>query len=214
MKENRVIAGIAVFFLSGAVLHMIPELSPFLLNITDFCLFVVNLIVLYLVLKINSRGPFLIVFFSCFVFTYLSEVAGVHTGKVFGIYHYGSTMKLQALEVPLIIPFNWVMLVLGMTSIIQSIRLPSWLVPFLAAGGLVIFDFTMEPVAMELDYWDWQDHIIPFQNYFAWFIIALLVSSAVVLAKIKLGRKVLWYYIIVQWFFFLALNVFFRYFGA
>lgn len=210
MKENRVIAGITVFFLSGAVLHMIPVLSPFLLNITDFCLFVINLIVLYLVLKINNRRTFLIVFFSCFIFTYLAEVAGVHTGKVFGIYHYGSTMKLQVLEVPLIIPLNWVMLVLGMTSIIQFIRLPSWLVPFLAAAGLVIFDFTMEPVAMELDYWDWKDHIIPVQNYIAWFIIALLVSSVVVLAKIKLGRKVLWYYVIVQWFFFLALNVFFH----
>lgn len=210
MKENRVIAGITVFFLSGVVLHMIPVLSPFLLNITDFCLCVINIIVLYLVLKINNRRTFLIVFFSCFVFTYLAEVAGVHTGKVFGIYHYGSTMKLQVHEVPLIIPFNWVMLVLGMTSIVQSFRLPSWLVPFLAAAGLVIFDFTMEPVAMELDYWDWKDHIIPIQNYIAWFIIALLVSSVLVLAKIKLGKKVLWYYVIVQWFFFLALNVFFR----
>lgn len=72
----------------------------------------------------------------------------------------------------------------------------------------------MEPVAMKLDYWNWQDQVIPIQNHLAWFIIALLVFSVVVFTKINLKKKTLWYYVIVQWFFFLALNVFFRYFGG
>jgi len=214
MSEKRIIASIAFFFLVGIILHLVPALSFIPMAITDFFLFVVNLIVFIYVLKLNSRGTFLILFLASWIFTFLSEAAGVHTGKIFGMYQYGSALKVQLLNVPLIIPFNWVMLVLGMTSIIQSLRTPSFLVPALAALGLVFFDYTMEPVAVALDYWSWQDAVIPLQNYLAWFVIALLVSVFAVYYKIRLDKKILRYYVIIQWFFFLVLNLFYRYFDA
>ncbi len=218
MSENRIIAGIGVFFLIGIVLHMVPVLSFIPKHITDLFLFSVNLLVLVGVLRMNRRGTFLLLslllVLTAMVFTFLAEAVGVHTGRVFGSYHYGSAMKLQLLEVPLIIPFNWVMLVLGMTSLIRSMGLPTWIVPVLAAFGLVLFDYTMEPVAVALDYWTWQDGVIPLQNYLAWFVIALLVSGATVLSRINLDKKILRYYVFIQWLFFLVLNVFYRWFGA
>lgn len=218
MTENRIIWAFALFFLVGIFLHLVPSLRFIPERITDLFLFSANIIVLFRILKINrlnnKRSAFLALFFSACIFTYAAEAIGVYTGSIFGVYHYGATMKLQVLEVPLIIPLNWVMLVLGMTSIFHSLRIRVWMVPFLSALGLVVFDFTMEPVAVILDYWTWKGGVIPLQNYLAWFLIAGVVSSATVWSGINLDRKLLRYYVLIQWLFFLILNVFFRFFHA
>jgi uncharacterized membrane protein len=214
MTENRIIWAFALFFLVGIILHLVPSLGFIPERITDLFLFSANIIVLFRILKINrlnnKQSAFLALFFSAWIFTYAAEAIGVYTGSIFGDYHYGATMKLQVLEVPLIIPFNWVMLVLGMTSIFHSLRIRAWMVPFLSALGLVVFDYTMEPVAVILDYWTWKGGVIPLQNYLAWFLIAGVVSSATLWSGINLDRKLLRYYVLIQWLFFLILNVFFR----
>jgi len=212
MKEERIITGFAVFFLVGIILHSVPSLSFIPGYITDAFLFAANIIVFLHIRRGNRSVLFLVFFFSAFLFTYLAEVLGVFTGKIFGVYQYGLTLKVQLLQVPLIIPFNWVMLVLGMTSIVQAFRLPRMLIPPIAALGLTIFDFTMEPVAIRLDYWSWQGPGIPLQNYLAWFSIALLISSGSVLFRFRLENRLLRSYVIIQWVFFLVLNVFFHYF--
>ena len=33
----------------------------------------------------------------------------------------------------------------------------------------------MEPVAMKFDYWQWDWHQIPLQNYIAWFIVSIIL---------------------------------------
>jgi putative membrane protein len=214
VKEKNIIGAFVAFFLVGIILHLVPALSFIPRNITDVFLFTANAIVFVQVLRMNNRSRFALFFLAAWLFTYLAEVAGVNTGRVFGAYQYGDALKLQVLEVPLIIPFNWVMLVLGMTSIMRSLRIPSWMVPLLAATGLVIFDFVMEPVAIALDYWTWQDSDIPAQNYLAWFLIAFLVSAAAWMLKFGLDKKLLRYYVVIQLVFFLVLNVFFRFSGA
>jgi putative membrane protein len=210
IKENYLIYGYLLFFLVGLILHLVPALRFIPENITDLFLLTANLIVLVQVTRINARVGFLVFFLLAWMFTYFAEVLGVYTGHVFGAYHYGSAMKLQVLAVPLVIPFNWVMLVLGMLSIVRLTKLPVWAIPPLAAMGLVLFDYTLEPVAVILDYWTWEGGSIPLQNYLAWFIIALFVSSAAQILKFDLDKKLIRYYILIQWVFFLILNVFLR----
>ncbi len=214
MTENKIIAGYAVFFLVGIFLHLVPALSFIPEYITDLFLFAANAIVFIKILKMNRTGFFLLFFAAAWLITFFAEALGTASGEIFGVYHYGNTMKIQVLQVPLIIPFNWVMLVLGMTSLVRSLRPAAWIVPVLAALGLVLFDYTMEPVAMKLDYWNWQDQHIPFQNYLAWFIIALGISAATVLARIRIENRLLRYFVVIQWIFFLFLHVFFRFLDA
>jgi putative membrane protein len=211
MSENRIIQIYFLFFFVGIILHLVPALSFIPFHITDLFLLTANGIVLLKIYPDNRGYRFFIFFLGSYLLTFFAEATGVETGLVFGEYHYGKTMKLQVLDIPLIIPFNWVVLVMGMTSLFRSTRIPLRLVPFAAAGGLVLFDYTMEPVAVHLDYWTWAGGVIPVQNYIAWFIIAFLISFLALAMRIKLDNKLLKHYVFIQWGFFLVLNVFFRF---
>ena len=214
MAGDRIIVWIGLFFLVGIMFHLIPALSPLSRHITGPFLLAVNILVVIRVLRKNRRRIFIALFLGALIFTFLAEAAGVRTGEIFGPYGYGSIFKVQLLEVPLIIPLNWVILVLGMTSLAGTFRLPAWTIPFFAAFGLVLFDYTMEPVAVRLDYWSWRNGEIPIRNYLAWFIIGVFLSSATLISGVNLKQKIVRYYVLIQGFFFLTLNVFFRWFYA
>ncbi|MBE0653483.1 MAG: carotenoid biosynthesis protein, partial [Bacteroidales bacterium] len=65
----------------------------------------------------------------------------------------------------------------------------------------------MEPVAMHLDYWQWEGDIIPFQNYAAWFIISLVFSYALAIFRIRTDSWLLRWYFIIQLGFFLLFRL-------
>jgi putative membrane protein len=37
-------------------------------------------------------------------------------------------------------------------------------------------DYLIEPVAIALDFWQWENNIIPIRNYVAWWIIASILG--------------------------------------
>jgi putative membrane protein len=48
---------------------------------------------------------------------------------------------------------------------------------FIVDGALLatFFDWIMEPVAMKMGFWQWQDNTIPLFNYVCWFLISALL---------------------------------------
>jgi putative membrane protein len=142
-----------------------------------------------------------------FLFTYFIEFAGVRSGKIFGDYHYGKTMFIQILDVPVVIGMNWVILILAGYSIAVWTKAKTILIPILSSVLIVGFDFIMENVAIKLDYWQWKDNTVPLQNYFAWFIISLIFSSNLVLMKVRVNNRVIKFYFIIQLLFFIALRL-------
>jgi len=93
--------------------------------------------------------------------TFLLEAAGTATGRIFGPYTYGPTLGWKLLQVPVVIAFNWLLVILGFTQLARrllSAPLPAGL---LAAALTAGFDFLMEPVAVRLGYWSWQASGIP-----------------------------------------------------
>ena len=105
------------------------------------------------------------------------EVLGVHTGLIFGTYHYGETLGFKVFEVPLLIGVNWFVLTYCAGIVANPLPLPTVLKAAAAAALVTLLDFLIEPVAMRNDFWSWQSHVVPLQNYVAWFLIswALLV---------------------------------------
>jgi putative membrane protein len=82
----------------------------------------------------------------------------------------------------------------------NKILLPSF------AGLLALaFDFILEPVATELNYWSWEEGNIPVQNYIAWFVIGTFSAVLFILLKVRINDEVPGYYFIMQFLFFLAL---------
>ena len=136
--------------------------------------------------------------------TFLLEAAGVHTGAVFGDYSYGDVLGFSLFSVPLVIGFNWVLVVLGGLRAVQN--LPGWAAVPSAAGITVIFDWILEPLAIRLGYWSWNWDGVPLQNYLAWFIISMFAAALFRILRIRLASRMPVYYLAIQTAFFVALR--------
>ncbi|MBK7183870.1 MAG: carotenoid biosynthesis protein [Bacteroidetes bacterium] len=107
---------------------------------------------------------------------FIVELIGVKTGVLFGEYNYGNTLGLKLFNIPLIIGVNWLMLVFFFfcACICNSANISFILKSILGAFMLVLLDFLIEPIAIKFDFWTWQNGIVPFKNYVAWFLFSFL----------------------------------------
>jgi len=199
---------IVFLFTMGLLFHIVSFTRPWVLAITDFTMLITNSIVLYFVFRTQKNKTLLYWSIVTFTLTYLTELAGVRTGAIFGEYHYGETMIFQVMNVPIVIGMNWVILMLGSYSLVYWMKAKPVLLPVFSSLLIVGFDFVMEEVAMKLDYWQWEGNNVPLQNYVAWFIISLIFSSILTLLKVKIENNILKVYFVVQLGFFIGLRLF------
>lgn len=237
LNSNLFLSLVIIFSLFGVIFHLIPNTRGFLVNtLTEPLLFLVNLTLIGLFLwKYRSDKNFIpisIWLVITFLITLFLEIVGAATGLVFGEYSYGSVFEVKILEVPIIIGFNWVVLILAGSMIIDN-----WLdtinpfknlknefleffeillVAFLNSLLLGFFDWVLEPVAIFLDYWNWGDgnipasqQTVPLQNYLAWMIITFFFTLFYKFLKFKFNFAPLKIYFVIQLIFMAALNFFF-----
>ncbi|MDF1572577.1 MAG: carotenoid biosynthesis protein [Bacteroidales bacterium] len=105
---------------------------------------------------------------------FIVEIAGVNTGLIFGSYEYGPTLGPQLFHTPLIIGVNWLMLVYASLVITSRFIEKRYFRVLVAAVLMVVYDFALEPAAIDLDMWDWGGPV-PMQNYIAWLVISLVL---------------------------------------
>lgn len=140
-----------------------------------------------------------------YVITFSLEVAGTLTGIIFGSYTYGRVLGVSFLSVPLVIGFNWVCIVFGIVRCFD--KFPSWIAVMCTAVLTTAFDWIMEPVAMALGYWTWENHHIPIQNYVAWFGISAVSAALYRLLDIKIASRISSCGVALQAAFFTALHL-------
>ena len=110
------------------------------------------------------------------------EWLGVRTGKIFGAYMYGQTLRPLIDGVPISIGCAWFVMLVASVAVAQKIA-PKFVVEStikLAVCGavlMVFFDLFMEPAAGILDYWIWENNHIPLQNYLAWFGLSFVFAA-------------------------------------
>lgn len=102
------------------------------------------------------------------------EYIGVNYGYLFGDYNYGSLLGYKYLNVPVIIPFMWVMLSIASRSLTNLITRNYLLSAFLSAIIVTAYDFLLEQVAVRFGWWWWQDGEIPLFNFACWFVFSCL----------------------------------------
>jgi putative membrane protein len=196
-----------LFFLVGFVGHSLASTLPWMLALTPW--FLVTFGVLALLPVLLERNPRLYVWAAAvLVGTFLVEAAGTATGRIFGPYTYGATLGLKLLAVPVVIAFNWLLVILGALSLAGLVvrrPLPAALLGAALAAG---FDVLLEPTAVRLDYWSWAGGVIPLQNYVAWFLVGLAAGLPFTLLRIQVRSRVPLAYFLVQTAFFAALCIF------
>ncbi len=172
----------------------------------------VNLIVSAIILFRHHDSASGIILFSILVFLggYLVEVAGVTSQVLFGPYRYGSTLGLQALGVPLVMGVNWFLLTYAFGNISSRFSIHWFLQSFLAALGMVLLDILIEPVAIALDYWQWQGGVIPFRNYLMWLLFGFVFQMLYQRTATKSSNPMAIYLIISQITYFAGVHFFLK----
>jgi bisanhydrobacterioruberin hydratase len=195
-----------IFFSVGVAGLSFAATRPLFINLMPVSLILSAVLMFYVHQKWQLKH--FIIFAAIASGGYLVEVAGVLTGIVFGEYSYGGALGVKLFNTPLMIGLNWLMLVYALYVFIRKTRWHPAIQTFAASTLMVIYDVIMEPVAMQLDMWDWANGIIPLQNYIAWFVISVIMFSALHLFKIKYTNRVAPALFFIQMGFFLALRIF------
>ncbi len=205
--ENKARIFLILIFIVGIIGHLLNSLRPLMISITPYTLIITGAVVLYLPYR-NKNFSLLIWCFITYIITLIIEIIGVKTGLIFGSYNYGSSLGFKVFGVPLVIGFNWVLVVLGSINIAR-LSGSSLIRRSILAGTLaVIFDLFLEQVAIKLDYWTWVNNLVPLQNYYAWFFITFIASISTGYFKVKVKTAVVRDYFMIQLVFFITLYFF------
>ncbi len=207
MNRGRVIILLCIIFLAGLIGHALTSMRPLMLLLTPYILFLTGIIVFFFTFM-RSELKLVIWCLIIYILTFFLEVAGVKTGIIFGNYVYGDTLGLKFLGVPLIIGFNWVIVILGAVTIAEQIDQNIFLTALFTGTLAVLFDIMMEPAAIRLNYWEWSSGMIPVSNYYAWFGISFFSSMLYDLFKLKTNERLPEVYFTLQLVFFILLSLF------
>lgn len=140
-----------------------------------------------------------------------AEWFGVQTGLLFGEYAYGPVLGPQWQGTPFMIGVNWMMLVYC-TGVTINYLVPdrSWILRGILAAVLMVgLDILIEPVAIALDFWQWEGDVIPLQNFLGWFGVALPLTLAFARYQKDIRNPVGTALLVWQFIFFLVLNIFY-----
>lgn len=198
--ESRWIGLLILFYFFGTLGISFSEFKHFFLPLTPINL-VLTLFVFYKVNKDYSKR-FLALSFLIFVIGYSVEAIGVATGLLFGNYFYGNLFGFKIFETPLLIGVNWLFLSLSAYGFVQYFTKNPFFLIIGAALLMTVLDFFIEPVAMKLGFWSWENNVIPFQNYLMWFITSVFIHTIIFFFNPKINTRISLVVLISQFMFF------------
>jgi len=170
-KEALLIAVLVIFYTVGTVGISLPAYRDLFLSLSFFNLLLSISIVL--LARKQKFQQFLLFLFLCFLTGITVEIIGTKTGLLFGSYSYGANLGPKIYGVPIVIGFNWGILVVGSAPFLNRLKNVSLFSKVvLSALLMTLFDVFMEPVAIASDFWSWNGPI-PLYNYICWFAVSL-----------------------------------------
>tara|TARA_B100000963_G_scaffold65067_1_gene53265 strand:+ start:257 stop:898 length:642 start_codon:yes stop_codon:yes gene_type:complete len=139
--------------------------SPYVLTMTLFLLIVNN----------SLEKKFLLRLFYIFFLGLTVEIVGVNFSFFFGEYEYGENLGFKIFNVPIVIGFNWVLLIILTGNFAHNI-FPKSIISKILFGStlMILLDLLIEISAPKLNYWEFATHPVPFSNYLWWFIFSVL----------------------------------------
>lgn len=192
------------FYVSGIIGILTNNQTIDFLSLTPLNL-LINAVLLFLNHQ-NGNNKQVIVFLIIAVVGFFIEAIGVNTGLIFGNYVYKTTLGWKFLETPLIIGVNWILLTCAVVFTVES-KIKSTLgLAFVSAFILVLLDILIEPVAIQYDFWSWNEVIVPIKNYVAWFVISFIFCFAIAYYKGESKNNLAPYLLILQFVFFGIFN--------
>lgn len=203
-REKTVLIIAVIFYAVGAVGLSFPATRQLFQSLVPAHL----LLVLFLLLTAyrHLSGKFAAWAVIVAGAAFFTEWYGVHSRLLFGTYHYGKTLGPGWDGIPFLIGINWLVLIFCTTHIAQRATPNPWLAVVLAAGLMTGLDLLIEPVAIKLDFWQWDHSSIPLQNYMGWFAVSLVLCLFTQRMRIPLENTLALPLYVLQLLFFAVLN--------
>jgi len=134
----------------------------------------ITFILLILNYDFKQKG-FITALISIITIGFLVEFLGVNYDLFFGSYEYGNNLGYKIGGVPIIMSVNWLVLIFLAGSFTEKIIPNSLLLKVLFGSLLMVFlDIFLEICAPKLDYWKFNEEVVPISNYNSWFIISAI----------------------------------------
>lgn len=221
-SKINIATSIAIIFHIVGLVGILFFDRNYFIELSALNLMLMGVLIVYTQKKINIH--WLLFFVIIFSLGMVSEIIGVNTGKLFGNYEYGNVLGPKIFKVPLIIGVNWFVVIYCSGVFIQSLvdklekNIPDRffkknsklkLLSVIIDGALltVLFDWLMEPVALQLGFWQWHPRgSIPFYNYVCWFTVAALMLFVFNLLSFEKHNKFAVNLLLIQAMFFLILR--------
>ena len=211
LSNNKEFLRLSIFFLwlinISGFFGITSDQNEFFLATTPY---VLSLTLLLLILNHDlSNKKSKIGLMLIFLFGLIVEILGVNYGLFFGEYSYGANLGPKIYEVPYVIGFNWVLLIIATGSVSDKLIKGKEIYKILFASSLmVLIDLLIEKSAPKLDYWEFVISPVPFSNYLWWFIFSLcfqyIFFKTVKTKEYNLSSNIL----VIQFLFFGMLAVF------
>ncbi len=127
-----------------------------------------------------------------FIFSFLIEKIGLHTGWPFGTYVYDSSLGYQLLGIPIVVPFAWLMM--AHPILLISRRVTEHWVFIYGGAALMAWDLFLDPMMVAAHRWSWTftgSHVpfqpeIPLSNAAGWLFAGMGLMA---LLHISLPRE-------------------------
>lgn len=195
---------LSIVYLVGIGGMAIPSVRPVFQALTPVhLLFTLGVLLLF---HEDWNKRFIAFAFAAFAIGFLSEVSGVHTGFPFGNYIYGPVLGIKLWEVPLMIGVNWFLLIYTSGQLMNQLFTNKILASFMGALTMTAVDYLIEPVAVALDFWNWDGGIIPLSNYLGWIGVSFLIQLIYQFTFFKKENPIATYVFVQMVIFFAVLN--------
>lgn len=191
VKSKRWLEPVAIFivwlFIGSAIIGIHLGHVQWFIPKTPINL-LIGAVLLALVLPMSTAKQWL-AFITAFVVGMGVEIAGVATGKIFGIYSYGSNLGPKLLDVPYMIGVYWAVLTFVTSMIARRYARRQYVVAAVGAGLMVALDLLLEQVSCPLDFWCFEGDYAPLRNYVAWYVTALALHMVTLRLVPDLGAE-------------------------
>ncbi len=209
IHKRFVIAFFAIFYVVGIIGMTLPMSQPLFIKLVPVAV-LLSLVAILLLHQPAFDAKTILVFATIAVFGYFIEVIGVNTGLIFGHYEYGDALGIKIINTPLLIGLNWLMLMYAGNSFTEKMRLNVWSKILITSFLILLYDLVLERIAPALGMWQWENTIVPLQNYLAWFLITVLFQGLLNVTKVKTTNSLAFLIVLMQVFFFLILLIVFN----
>ncbi len=221
--KDQIATSIAIVFHAIGLIGILFFKNPFFIATTP-----VNLLLMFALLfwTQKEKNKFFILFtIVVIIIGFTVEVIGVNTNLLFGHYTYGEVLGPKWQQVPLVIGVNWFIILYCcgistqtlmqkmITKIAQekqqapaSIKALSVIID--GATLATIFDWFIEPAAIKLHFWQWEDQHVPGYNYICWLIISIIILAIFHFCTFNKQNKFAIHLLMIECMFFLILRSF------